>query len=141
VRRFVPFLVLVLAVILATGLWFVADSPDAFAQQPRRERQQCLTDAQRRQAEPIFDRHRVPLRNARFRVADESRALRRLLVAEGTTRAELDAQAGRLAEARNAAQRARLELLWELRTVVPADQRERAMRCIMRQMMGGMRRR
>jgi Spy/CpxP family protein refolding chaperone len=140
VRRFVPFVVLVLAVILATGLWFVADSRDAFAQ-PRRERQQRLTDAQRRQAEAIFDRHRVPLRNARFRVADESRALRRLLVADGTTRAELDAQAGRLAEARNAAQRARLELLWELRTVVPADQRERAMRCIMRQMMGGMRRR
>lgn len=139
-RKFVPFVVLVLAVILATGLWFVADPPDAFAQ-PRRERQQCLTDAQRRQAEPIFDRHRVPLRNARFRVADESRALRRLLIAEGTTRAQLDAQAARVADARNAAQRARLELLWELRTIVPADQRERAMRCITQQMMGRMRRR
>jgi len=127
--------------VVAAGLWVAVDAPDAFAQQPRRQRQQCLTDAQRRQAEPIFDRHRVPLRNARFRVADESRALRRLLVAEGTTRAQLDAQPTRVTEARSAAQKAWLDFLWKLGAVVPADQRESAMRWIMRQLTGRMRRR
>ncbi|MDR5684407.1 MAG: periplasmic heavy metal sensor [Armatimonadota bacterium] len=140
-RRSVSLVALGLAIVVAAGPWLMVNPPEAFAQQSRARRQPCLTEAQRRQAEAIFDRHRVPLRNARFRVADESRALRRLLIAEGTTRAQLDAQAARLAEARNAAQRARIDFLWELRAVLPADQRERAIRCLMQQWTGRMRRR
>lgn len=90
----------------------------------------CLTTEQRRLVESVFDRHRQTLRAAQNRLADELYDLRRLLLSETATRQQVDAQASRVAEARNALEKARLDFLWDVRQAFPPDQRERVLRCI-----------
>ncbi|MCS7235389.1 MAG: hypothetical protein RMM30_05370 [Armatimonadota bacterium] len=93
------------------------------------DRWSCWDPALRSQFEAVYDRHRIALRNARNRVEDERYALRRLLTSPQATRAQVDAQAGRLAEALGALARARAAFLWELREALPADRREALLRC------------
>lgn len=95
------------------------------------DRAACRDPALRSQFESVYDRHRIPLRNARNRVEDERYALRRLLLSGQATRAQVDAQAGRLAEALAALTRARAAFLWDLREALPADRRETLMRCFL----------
>jgi len=90
----------------------------------------CLTVEQRRVVESVFDRHRQSLRAAQNRLADELYALRRLLLSGTATRQQVDAQSSRVAEARNALEKARLDFLWDVRQALPPDQRERVLRCI-----------
>ncbi len=96
------------------------------------ERGACWDPAVRTQFEAVYDRHRSALRNARNRVEDERYALRRLLTSAQATRAQVDAQAGRLGEALAALARARAAFLWDLREALPADRREILMRCFVR---------
>ena len=67
----------------------------------------------------------------------EERALRALLVADNATKAALDAQNVKTNEARNALSRVRLDMLWDLRSVIPAQDREMAFRCAERFLMRG----
>ncbi|MDQ7799977.1 MAG: hypothetical protein QN188_02490 [Armatimonadota bacterium] len=96
------------------------------------ERSACWDPAVRAQFETVYDRHRIALRNARNRVEDERYALRRLLTSAQATRAQVEAQAGRLGEALAALARARAAFLWDLREALPADRREALMRCFVR---------
>lgn len=96
------------------------------------DRASCWDPAVRSAFEAVYDRHRVPLRNARNQVEDQRYALRRLLLSPQATRAEVDAQAARLAEALGALERARAAFLWDLREALPADRRETLLRCFVR---------
>jgi len=81
------------------------------------------------QVNPIVVKYRDRLTAAREAMIREERALRALLVADASTRAALDAQIVKTEAARTALSRVRLDLLWELRTVIPATNREAAFRC------------
>jgi len=96
------------------------------------DRAACWDPAVRAQFETVFDRHRTALRSARNRVEDERYALRRLLTSPQATRAQVDAQATRLAEALAALERARVAFLWDLREALPADRRDALLRCFVR---------
>ncbi len=117
-----------LAAALAAAGW-VAASRSAQADPAPADRAACWDPAVRAQFEAVFDRHRTALRNAHNRVEDERYALRRLLTSPQATRAQVDAQASRLAEASAGLVRARVAFLWELREALPADRRQTLMRC------------
>jgi Spy/CpxP family protein refolding chaperone len=70
-------------------------------------------------------------------MATQERALRSLLVADNSTRAALDAQIARSNDARNAFARARMNALWDLRSVIPAQDRQVAFRCAERLLLRG----
>lgn len=120
-----------LAVAVVAGLLFVSS---ALAQQ-RPTREQCASVLPRETAAPVIERYRDRLRAAREAAMREERALRSLLIADNTTRAALDAQIARTNETRNAMARVRLDALWELRSVIPAQDREVALRCAARLLM------
>lgn len=123
-----------LAVAVLAGLLFVSSAP---AQQgPQRPtREQCASVLPRETVAPVIERYRDRLRAAREAAMREERALRSLLIADNTTRAALDAQIARTNETRNAMARVRLDALWELRSVIPAQDREVALRCAARLLM------
>jgi len=85
--------------------------------------------------DPILARYRDRLRAAREDLRREERALRALLVADNSTRAAVDAQSQKVIGARNALLRVRLEMLWDLRSVIPAQDRDLAFRCAQALMM------
>lgn len=124
--------VLTLAVAL---LW----APSAGAQQPPPGRpswrQRCASVLPRQAVAPILASHRDRLRTARDNLIKEERALRALLIADNSTRPTLDAQSQKTIEARNALLRIRLDMLWELRGAVPAQNRAQAFRCVERLML------
>lgn len=118
-----------LAVAVVAGLLFI---PSAVAQTraPAPSRvDRCASVLQRQTMEPILARYRDRLRTAREAVAKEERALQYLLIADNSTRAALDAQIVKTNDARNALSRVRLDLLWDLRAVIPAQDRTLAFRC------------
>lgn len=133
-RQFRTWLAAALAVAVLAGLLFVSS---ALAQQgPQRpSREQCASALPRETVNPVIERYRDRLRSAREAAVREERALRGLLVADNTTRAALDAQIARTNDARNAFARVRLDALWELRSVIPAQNREVALRCAERMLM------
>lgn len=120
---------------LAAAGWAAAAHSAQAAPAPA-DRAACWDPAVRAQFEAVFDRHRTALRNARNRVEDERYALRRLLTSPQATRAQVDNQASRLAEALAALARARVAFLWELREALPADRRDTLMRCFVGPRMG-----
>jgi Spy/CpxP family protein refolding chaperone len=124
-------LVWLAAVLVAAGVAAAAAHRGQAAPAPQ-DRAACWDPAVRTQFETVFDRHRTALRSARHRVEDERYALRRLLTSPQATRAQVDAQATRLAEALAALERARVAFLWDLREALPADRRDVLLRCFVR---------
>jgi len=66
---------------------------------------------------------------ARDNLMKEERALLTLLVADNSTRPAVEAQTVKANDARVAFTKVRLDLLWELRSVIPAQNRAQAFRC------------
>jgi hypothetical protein len=119
-----------LVVVVLAGLLFISSALAQAPPGPRRDRtQQCQGVISQDAVNPILVRHRDRLQTARENMVREERALRALLVADTTTRGALDAQIIKSNETRNAFARSRLDLLWDLRTVIPAQNREQAFRC------------
>lgn len=102
---------------------------------PPQRVQECQAVLPSQTVDPILARYRERLQTARTAMVNEERALRNLLVADATTRAALDSQIARTNDARNAFARVRLDMLWELRFVIPSQDRERAFRCAARLLM------
>lgn len=123
--------ILGLVVLLVTGWAAVAARSGQAAPAPP-DRTACWDPAIRGPFETVFDRHRTALRNARNRVEDERYTLRRLFTSPQATKAQIDAQVLRLAEALAALERARLAFLWDLREALPPDRRDVWMRCFVR---------
>ena len=119
-----------LVVVVLAGLLFISSALAQAPPGPRRDRaQQCQSVIPQDAVNPVLARHRDRLQTARENMMREERALRTLLVADSTTRAALDTQIAKSNDARNAFARARLDLLWDLRTVIPTQNREQAFRC------------
>ncbi|MDQ7842652.1 MAG: periplasmic heavy metal sensor [Armatimonadota bacterium] len=113
-------------------------TPTAAAQQPsspqsspgpRGWARRCAAVLPRQTVDPIVARYRDRLRAARENLRREERALRALLIAETSTRAAVDAQSQKVIDARNALLRSRLDMLWDLRSVIPPADRDLAFRC------------
>lgn len=129
VRRLQMIVVPGLVAVLVAGLVIV---PSAVAQTggPGPSRlERCQSVLPRQTVDPILAKYRDRLRTAREAVAREERALRSLLIADTSTRAALDAQIAKTNDARNALARVRLDMLWDLRAVIPAQDRTLAFRC------------
>lgn len=133
-RQSKTWLAAALAVAVVAGLLFVSSAPAQQAPQ-RPSGEQCASALPSETVNPVIDRYRDRLRAAREAAVREERALRGLLVADNTTRAALDAQIARTNDARNAFAQVRLDALWELRSVIPAQDREVALRCAARLLM------
>lgn len=114
-----------------------APPPQAPAPQRPGVEQRCAAVLPRQAAEQIFANYRERLRTARENAVREERALRALLVADNSTKAALDAQTLKTNDARNALSRVRLDMLWDLRSVIPAQDRAIAFRCAERLLMRG----
>lgn len=117
-----------LVVVFVAGLLSV---PSAVAQPGPQgpSREQCQSVLPSQAIDPIIAKYRDRLRTARETLVKEERALASLLVADSSTRTALDAQVVKTNDARNAFARVRLDLLWDLRSVIPAQNRELAFRC------------
>ena len=133
VRKGVIFTILAALLLVSTA---AAQQQAPPPQQPRLE-QQCASVLPRQAAEQILANYRDRLRTARENAVREERALRALLVADNSTKAALDAQNLKTNEARNALARVRLDMLWDLRSVVPAQDRAIAFRCAERLLIRG----
>lgn len=100
---------------------------------PQRQRpnmqQRCEAVLPRQAVEQIAANYRERLRTARENLVREERALNELLVADNSTKAAVDAQHARAEAARTAMSRVRVDLLWDLRSVIPAQDRQIAFRC------------
>lgn len=119
-----------LAAVLA-GLLLVSPGPALGQPWPRgRIRERCESVLPRAKVAPIVARYRDRIVTARQTVGENERALRALLIADNSTRAALDAQIAKTEAARSALSRVRVDLLWELRSVVPAADRGLAFRCV-----------
>lgn len=132
VRRLQRIFVVGLVVMVVAGLLVV---PTAVAQTrlpARAQVERCQAVLPRQTVDPIVAKYRDRLRTAREAVAREERALQYLLIADNVTRAGLDAQIAKTTDARNALTRVRLDMLWELRSVIPASDRTLAFRCVQR---------
>jgi hypothetical protein len=102
------------------------------AQQPSPRQpgsQRCQSVLSSRTADPVLAKYRERLQTARDAMLREERALINLMAAESTTRAAVDSQAAKVNEARGTLARMRVDMLWELRSVVPPENREQAFRC------------
>lgn len=130
---------LILTVIAALVLVSTAAAQQPAPAQPRPRRpnlqQRCETVLPRQAVEQIAANYRERLRVARENLVREERALRALLVADNSTKAALDAQSVKANEARAAVRRVRLDMLWDLRAVIPAQDRQVAFRCAERLLM------
>lgn len=124
---------LILTVIAALVLVSTAAAQQPAPAQPGPQRpnlqQRCAAVLPRQAVEQIAANYRERLRVARENLVREERALRALLVADNSTKAALDAQSVKANEARAAVQRVRLDMLWDLRAVIPAQDRQVAFRC------------
>lgn len=128
-RRFMSFGMAGLAVALLTGVVPVSTTLAQQAPPTRPGAPQCESVLPSRTADPIVAKYRERLRTARDNMIREERTLIGLLTAENTTRAAAEGQVTKVNDARNALARVRLDMLWELRSVVPAENREQAFRC------------
>ena len=131
---------LILSVIAA--LMFVSTAaaqqqapPQPAPQQRPGMEQRCAAVLPRQAVDQIVANYRDRLRTARENAVREERALRDLLVADNATKAALDAQSVKANDARNALARVRLDMLWDLRSVIPAQDRQLAFRCAQRLIM------
>ena len=130
----------ILSVIAALVLVSTAAAQQQTTQQqdpPQRPdlQQRCAAVLPRQAVEQIVANYQARLRTARENVMREERALQALLVADNSTKAALDAQNVKANEARNALSRVRLDMLWDLRAVIPAQDRQIAFRCAERMLM------
>lgn len=122
---------IVAALLLVSSAAAQQQSPTQPAPQRQRPnlQQRCEAVLPRQAVEQIAANYRDRLRTARENVAREQRALRDLLVADNSTKAAVDAQQARAEAARTAMSRVQVDLLWDLRSVVPAQDRQLAFRC------------
>jgi hypothetical protein len=112
------------------GLLIASPGPALGQSGPReRLRERCRTALPQAQVDPIVAKYRDRLTAAREAMMKEERGLRALLIADNSTRAALDAQIIKTEAARSALIRVRLDMLWDLRAVIPATNREVAFRC------------
>lgn len=119
-----------LVVVVLAGLLFISSAVAQAPPGPRRDRvQQCQGVISQDAVNPILARHRERLQTAQQNMRREEQALHTLLVADATTRAAVDTQIAKSNDARNALARARFDLLWDLRSVIPAQNRDQAFRC------------
>jgi len=119
-----------LAVVVFAGLLVVAPGPAMGQPGPRgRVRDRCRAVLPPAQVAPVLAKYRDRLAAARQAMGKEERALRVLLVADNSTRAALDAQIIKTEAARSALSRVGLDMLWELRSVIPGVDRAAAFRC------------
>ncbi len=119
-----------LAVLMFAGLLIVSPGPAMGQPGPReRIRERCQAVLPQAQVEPVLGKYWDRLTTAREAMVKEERALRALLVVDNSTRAAVDAQTLKTDAARSALTRVRLDILWELRSVIPATNREAAFRC------------
>lgn len=81
------------------------------------------------QAEAVVAKYRERAQAARDNLMKEERALLALLVADNSTRPAVEAQTVKANDARVAFTKVRLDMLWELRSVIPAQNRAQAFRC------------
>lgn len=89
----------------------------------------CESVLPSRTADPILAKYRERLQTARDNMMREERTLVSLLAAASTTRAAAEAQMTKVNAGRNALSRVRLDMFWELRSLVPVENREQAFRC------------
>jgi hypothetical protein len=119
-----------LVVLVFAGLLIVSPDPAMGQPGPRqRIRERCEAVLPQAQVDPVLAKYRDRLAGAREAAVKEERALRALLVADNSTRAAVDAQVLKTEAARSALTRVRLDMLWELRSVIPATNRAAAFRC------------
>ncbi len=104
---------------------------------PRAGQQLCQSVLPAQTTGPIIAKYRDRLRTARVAAVREELALRSLLIADSSTRAAVEAQMAKAAEARNTLTRVRVDVLWELRGVVPVQDRDLALRCAQRLLLRG----
>jgi hypothetical protein len=132
-------LTVVAALLLVSTAGAQQQAPPPQAPPPQRPgvEQRCAAVLPRQAAEQILANYRERLRTARENAVREERALRALLVADNSTKAALDAQTLKTNDARNVLSRVRLDMLWDLRSVVPAQDRAIAFRCAERLLMRG----
>jgi hypothetical protein len=119
-------------VTLLTAAFALLISSGAGAQQPSPPptfRDRCAAVLPQSAVQQLVATYRERLRAARETLIREERVLRALLVADAATRAALDAQLAKVNEARAALTKVRADLLWDLRAVVPAQDRPLAFRC------------
>lgn len=126
-------LILTVAAALVLASTAAAQQQSPAQPAPQRQRpnlqQRCEAVLPRQAVEQIAANYRERLRTARENLVREERALRSLLIADNSTKAALDAQSVKTNEARAAVQRVRLDMLWDLRAVIPAQDRQVAFRC------------
>jgi hypothetical protein len=118
-----------LAVAVTAGLLFVTAALAQPAPPSPQQRGPMCQGVLPSQADPILAKYRERAQTARDNVMKEDRALFALLIAENTTRAAVDAQTTKANDARSALARVRLDMLWDLRAVIPAQNREQVFRC------------
>lgn len=120
----------VLAVLVLAGLLIGPPGPALGQPGPRnRLRERCQAVLPQGQVDPIVAKHRDRFTAAREAMGREERALRAVLLADNSSRAAFDAQLVKTELARTALSRVRLDMLWDLRSVIPATNRAIAFRC------------
>lgn len=128
-HRLVRFGMANLAIALLTGVLPVSATLAQQAPPSRPTAEECQSVLPSRTADPVLAKYRERFQVARDNMIKEERTLIGLLAAENTTRAAAEGQVTKVNDARNALARVRLDMLWELRSVVPAQNREQAFRC------------
>ncbi len=124
-----------LAVVVVAGLLIMSPGPALGQPGPQNpSREQCEAVLPQAQVDPIVAKYRDRLAAARETMVKEERALFALLVADSSTRPALEAQIVKTEAARTALSRVRLDMLWELRSVIPATNRDIAFRCAERRL-------
>jgi len=119
-----------LAVLVSAGLLIVSPGPVMGQPGPRgRLRERCQAVLPKTQVDPVLVKYRDRFIAAREAMMKEERAMRALLVADNSTRAAVDAQIIKTEAVRSALLRVRLDMLWDLRSVIPATNRAAAFRC------------
>ena len=120
----------VLAVLVLAGLLIGSPGPALGQPGPRnRLRERCQAVLPQGQVDPIVAKYRDRFTAAREAMGREERALRAVLLADNSSRAAFDAQLVKTELARMALSRVRLDMLWDLRSVIPATNRAIAFRC------------
>jgi len=114
--------VAVVAGLLVAGAAFAQQGPPG----PRGAQCQGVLSSQ---AEAVVAKYRERAQTVRDNLVKEERALAALVIADNSTRAAVDAQAVKTNEARAVFAKLRLDMLWELRSVIPAQNRAQAFRC------------
>lgn len=128
-QKFKRWIVAGIAVTVLAGLVFAGSALAQPAPPSSQQRAQMCQGVLSSQAEAVVNKYRERAQTARDNLTKEERALVALLIADNSTRAAVDAQTAKANDARLALTKIRLDMLWELRSIIPAQNREQVFRC------------